>query len=142
MQAARTVRAELNALLDIASARRPGDQIDRARPFLPRPDEVPAILVARHHLPRAQYDDMSVRQEVEGGRRVWPGHEQQGAGLGHRGEAWGQRYRIVRFGPPAADLQQWPLVPRDRVEAWAGRHDQLGRQILRREVARDLARHI
>jgi len=37
MQPARPVRAELDTLLDVAGARRPGNQIDRARPALRPP---------------------------------------------------------------------------------------------------------
>ena len=104
--------------------------------------QIPAILIARHDLPGIQYDDMSIRQEIERGRRVGAGHQHQRPGLGHRGEAWGQRHRVAGLRPPAPDLQQRPLVPGDRIEARIGCHDQLGRQILGGEVTRHLARDV
>src|SRR6185312_2810164 len=57
MEAARPVRAELDALLDVAGARRPGDEIDgaRHRPVavglaLSRAELRPAFLIGRDHL--------------------------------------------------------------------------------------------
>src|SRR5579862_481090 len=63
VQAAWAVRAQLDALLDIARARRTGNEIDCARqaPQLVgplRPQEIPAVFVARHDLTGAQQDDM------------------------------------------------------------------------------------
>src|SRR4051812_29854821 len=63
MQPAWTMRPELNALLDIAGARRAGDQIDRARPGLRvaarlGAHPVPGVLVSGDDLPGAQDDDM------------------------------------------------------------------------------------
>ena len=105
-------------------------------------DQVPAILVARDDLAGVQHDDMGIRQKVEGRRRAGAGGEHQRAGLGHRGEARGQRHGILRLGSAAPDAQQGARVPRDHVEARIRRRDQLGRQILGREIARHLGRDV
>src|SRR5205823_14849208 len=87
VEAARTMRAELDPLLDIAAARRAGDHVDRAVQSLwiaisAGADQIPAIRVARHDLAGAQYDDMGTGQKVQRRRRAGAGGEDQGASLG------------------------------------------------------------
>ncbi len=147
MQPARAVRAQLDALLDIAGARRAGDEIDRARhcrrPLGPaRPQQIPAVLIARHDLAGTQHDDVRVGKKIERRRRRLARNQHQGAGLRDRREGRGQRHRIARLGLAAADLQQRPLGPGDRIERLVGRHLELGRQVLGGEIARDLTRHV
>ncbi len=140
MEPARSVRAELNALFDIAGARRAGDQVDGARPPLCRANEVPSILVARHDLAGAEHNDVRVGEEIERRRGVAARHQQQRASLGDGGEARGQRHGIAGFGAAAPDAEQRPRIPGDRIEARIGRHDQLGWQVLGGEITRHLWR--
>jgi hypothetical protein len=102
--------------------------------------QIPAILVARHDLPGAQHDDVGIGQEIERRRRRLARDQHQCAGLGDRREARGQRHRIARLGFAAADLQQRPLGPGQRVERLGiGRHRELGGQVFGGEIARHLA---
>ena len=114
----------------------------RGSPLRPGAHQVPGVLVTGDDLPGAQDDDMRIRQEIERRRRVLPRYQHQRPGLGDRREARGQRHRVARFGPPAPDPQQRPLMPRDRVETGIGRHDQFGRQVLGRQIARHLGRNL
>src|SRR5438067_2266987 len=71
METARPMRTELDALLDVASARRAGDEVDSARQSPTGPQQVPAILVGSKDLTGADHDDVRVGKEIQRRRRAF-----------------------------------------------------------------------
>jgi len=110
MKAPRSVCTELDALFDVAGARRAGDEIDGARQRRRAiagagAQQIPAVFVPGNDLSGVSDDNMRIGQKVQ---RRWSGltgHQHQGAGLGDRGQARRYTYRIVRLGAAAPDLQ-------------------------------------
>src|SRR5271169_6758449 len=81
------VCTELDALLDIAGARRAGDEVNRTRQPATGSQPIPAILIGGDDLIRTHDDDMGVGQKIQRCRGLGLGDQHQGAGLRYRSEA-------------------------------------------------------
>jgi C4-dicarboxylate transporter DctM subunit len=95
VHAARPVHAELHDLLDVGRARRPRDEVDRARQRAAlAPQPLPDFLLVRDDVAPIEHRDHVVRREVQRGRRLGTRQHHQAAGLRYRREAGGDADRI------------------------------------------------
>ena len=102
------MRPELDRLLDIAGARRPGDGVDRARhavlaEALAQLD--PHLLVAADDVGLAQHDDVGIGQKIEAHRMVGTGRHDDRPGLGDAGEGAGDRHLVAAARRAASQRQ-------------------------------------
>ncbi len=72
METPRAVGAQHDPLLDIARARRPGDEIDDPRQRPIGAQTIPTVLIGSDDLVGTDHGDMGIGQKIQSRRRLWP----------------------------------------------------------------------
>ena len=137
--------------LDIGGARRPGDEIDRARPVFRRILPGRAELVAQPRegifqragdLALLHDDDMVVGHEMQRGRRRAAGMQHQCSCLRYPCKSRRHADQILAAARAVVDLQHRSFTPGQGLQQRIGRYAQLRRQVMPCQIIGHLARHI
>ena len=145
VQPPRAVRAEDERLLDVAGARRAGDQVDRARQralAVARPELRPDGLVVAGDVRWRRPRRCGVGQEVERRRIVRARDEHQRAGLGDAGERMADARPGRRRRRRRALTSIVRPVPRQPGEQRIVAHAHRRRQVVVAQVVGDRRRHV